>query len=40
MKNEEIAHKLDISVSTVKTQKARAILALRVHFTDTQLAML
>ncbi len=40
MKNEEIAHKLDISVSTVKTQKARAILALRVHFTDTQLGML
>jgi RNA polymerase sigma-70 factor (family 1) len=40
MKNEEIATKLDISVSTVKTQKARAIMALRVHFTDNQLTML
>ena len=39
MKNEEIAKKLDISVSTVKTQKARAILALRNHFSDTQLAL-
>jgi RNA polymerase sigma-70 factor (family 1) len=40
MKNEEIAAKLDISVSTVKTQKARAIMALRVHFTDSQLGTL
>jgi RNA polymerase sigma-70 factor (family 1) len=35
LKNEEIATKLDISVSTVKTQKARAILALRVHFKES-----
>jgi RNA polymerase sigma-70 factor (family 1) len=34
LKNEEIASMLDISVSTVKTQKARAILALREHFAD------
>jgi RNA polymerase sigma-70 factor (family 1) len=34
LKNEEIATRLDISVSTVKTQKARAILALREHFAD------
>lgn len=40
MKNEEIAALLDISVSTVKTQKARAILALRTHFSDTQLALI
>jgi RNA polymerase sigma-70 factor (family 1) len=40
MKNEEIANLLDISVSTVKTQKARAILALRIHFTDSQLALI
>ncbi len=32
LKNEEIATLLNISVSTVKTQKARAILALRGHF--------
>jgi RNA polymerase sigma-70 factor (ECF subfamily) len=40
LKNEEIANMLNISISTVKTQKARAILALRVHFTDHQLVML
>jgi RNA polymerase sigma-70 factor (ECF subfamily) len=40
LKNEEIATKLSISVSTVKTQKARAILALREHFTDGFVVML
>jgi RNA polymerase sigma-70 factor (family 1) len=40
MKNEEIATLLDISVSTVKTQKARAILALRIHFSEHQLALI
>jgi RNA polymerase sigma-70 factor (family 1) len=39
MKNEEIANLLNISISTVKTQKARAILALRTHFSDHQLVM-
>lgn len=37
LKNEEIAARLDISISTVKTQKARAILALRSHFSEYQL---
>ena len=37
MKNEEIAQLLSISVSTVKTQKARAILALRNRFADGSL---
>jgi len=40
MKNEEISIELGVSVNTIKTQKARAILALRTKFTDQQLVML
>lgn len=40
LKNDEIAHRLDISVFTVKVQKGKALTALRLRFSERQVVLL